>query len=350
MNRKLLLYYPAGHEAHSFEGHPERPERVETIRHALEAGGFWNSARLLEPLFLDDAFLERIHSRSYLQMLKEYCREGRSLDPDTYTTPASWELARSAAAGAAAVAAETWRPANGSTSRGLALCRPPGHHATSIRGMGFCLINNVAVAAEYLLSQPLAFAAQASRVAIVDLDLHHGNGTQNIFWRRKDVLYISTHQAPFYPGSGHLEEVGLGDGEGTTVNIPLPAGTGNEGFRCVMEEIILPILDRYRPDGILVSYGFDAHWRDPLGSLLIDARGYAGLIKSLADWADEKCGGRIALFLEGGYDLAAAYTTSLAVTATLLKAEWKDSLGASPYPENSSWQAVVKQAKKIWQV
>ena len=209
--------------------------------------------------------------------------------------------------------------------------------------MGFCLLNNIALAAEYLQQEQGAI-----KLAIVDLDLHHGNGTQDIFYRRGDVLYISTHQYPHYPGTGALRETGLGSGEGATANFPFPPMSGDIAFQTVMEEAILPILDRFAPEMILVSYGFDTHWRDPLGNLMLSASGYASLIDSLADWADRNCQGRLALFLEGGYDLEAAAACAQGVTAALLDLEWEDSLGVSPYPESNAWQAMLEQAKQIW--
>jgi acetoin utilization deacetylase AcuC-like enzyme len=209
--------------------------------------------------------------------------------------------------------------------------------------MGFCLLNNIAVAAEHLVCE-----MSASRLAIVDLDLHHGNGTQEIFWRRGDVFYFSTHQSPFYPGSGSLEETGAGDGLGKTANFPLPPGSGDAAFSEIVNGLILPLLEGFSPEMILVSYGFDPHWRDPLGHLQLSAAGYGQIISSLAGWADDHCEGRIALFLEGGYDLEAAAACSLSVTAALLGEEWQDSLGPSPRQEGRSWQAKVRAARGIW--
>lgn len=209
--------------------------------------------------------------------------------------------------------------------------------------MGFCLINNAAVAAEHLQQK---FGVQ--KLAIIDLDLHHGNGTQDIFWRRGDVLYISTHQSPHYPGTGQLREIGSGAGEGVTANFPMPQMTGDMGFQAIMDEGILPLLDRFAPEILLVSYGFDTHWRDPLGNLLLSASGYAALIASLTRWADEHCEGRIMLVLEGGYDLQAAAACGVGVTAALLGEVWEDSLGLAPYPEGDGWRSMLAQAKAIW--
>ena len=336
----LVYFYPEGHQAHYELGHPERPERVETIRQALQATGWWEAYPKLEPLEVSDDLFGRIHESNYLKELEAACRGGRHLDMDTYTTPASWQLALNAAGGALSVASSVWQ---GAAKRGFGLTRPPGHHATYDQGMGFCLLNNVALGAEYLLKE-----LGAQRVAIIDLDLHHGNGTQDIFWRRGDVFYVSTHQSPLYPGSGGLEETGSGDGLGSTANFPLPPGSGDGAFGEIMDGLILPLMDRFLPQMILVSYGFDTHWRDPLGHLQLSAQGYGKLIASLVGWADAHCAGRIAIFLEGGYDLEAAAACSLAVNAALLGTQWEDSLGESPRFEGRSWQAVAQRARQIW--
>lgn len=246
-----------------------------------------------------------------------------------------------AAGGAIAVAEKVWkREAN----RGFALTRPPGHHTSSSRAMGFCLLNNIAVASEYLLDK---FGAK--RLAIVDLDLHHGNGTQDIFYQRSDVFYISTHQSPLFPGTGRVTERGFGKGEGYTANFPLPPGSGNSAFQTIMDEIIFNILDHHMPEMVLVSFGFDTHWLDPLGHLQLPAAGYRDLIRKLVTWADDNIDGRIALFLEGGYDLDAGRSCATAVTSALLGKPFKDILGKSPQPEGNSWEAVYKEAKRIWQ-
>ena len=340
MTTQLVYYYPRGHEAHFQDGHPERPERVEAICAALDDLGWWQAFPHVEPMLPGNELLRTIHSPLYIDLLPGICRDGRSLDMDTYTTPATWELALGSAGGAIAVAAAVWR---GHARRGFALCRPPGHHATPERGMGFCLLNNIALAAQYLIQNE-----GAKRLAIVDLDLHHGNGTQDIFWRRGDVLYISTHQSPLYPGSGELDETGAGPGSRATANFPLPPGTGDQGFQAVMDDLILPLLSRHQAEMVLVSYGFDPHWRDPLGHLQLSAQGYGNLIASLASWADTACGGRVALFLEGGYDLDAAAACSQAVTAALLGETWVDPIGPSPRAEGKSWQSVVRCARDTW--
>jgi acetoin utilization deacetylase AcuC-like enzyme len=338
---QLVLFYPTNHAAHAERGHPERPQRVEVMRAALETAGWWEQYPQLAPLTLSESVLHTIHSPTYLNILQRVCARGEHYDADTYTTPASWQLARAAAEGAAAVAQAVWR---GRACRGFALTRPPGHHAIRSAAMGFCLLNNIALTAEYLIQQE-----GAQRLAIIDLDLHHGNGTQEAFYKRGDVFYFSTHQYPFYPGSGDLNEKGAGPGEGTTANFPLPPFSGDRAFRAVMDEVILPLLDRFLPQMILVSYGFDTHWRDPLGQLQLSAAAYGELIACLTHWADEHCAGRIVLLLEGGYDLEAAQACTLAVTAALLGEPFDDVLGFSPYPEGMYWQSMVRQARQIWQ-
>jgi acetoin utilization deacetylase AcuC-like enzyme len=210
--------------------------------------------------------------------------------------------------------------------------------------MGFCLLNNIAMAAEHLVQKE-----GAKRIAIVDLDLHHGNGTQDIFWKRRDVFYISTHQSPLYPGTGYIDEIGVGEGEGTNANFPLPPNSGDVSFKSIIGELVVPLLDRYQPEIILISYGFDVHWSDPLGQLLLSAKGYGEIIEQLANWADHHCGGKIAMILEGGYSLeAASACTQAVVVHGLLGGEVDDPMGPSPYPEGTAWKATLERARKLW--
>jgi len=220
-----------------------------------------------------------------------------SLDPDTYTSPESYDVAL-LAAGAAIDAVE--RAMSGSHSYTLAMMRPPGHHAEPAHAMGFCLFNNVAVAAAHA-----RHALGASRVAIVDYDVHHGNGTQHMFDRDPSVLYVSTHQYPYYPGTGAAGEIGTGLGEGFTVNLPMEAGSIDADFDHVFERVVLPAVRQFEPDLLLVSAGFDAHERDPLGGMRVTTPAFAAMTKALRQVADECCRGRIACVLEGGYDLEA---------------------------------------------
>lgn len=343
---QIVYFYPEGHQAHHEPGHPERPERVEAIKDALDRVGWWQPYPKLQPMAVEESIITSVHSPAYLAALGRICQRGEHYDVDTYTTPQTWDLARLAAGGACAVAAEVWR---GSARSGFALTRPPGHHATRTSAMGFCVLNNVAIAAEFLIQE-----YGAKRLAIIDLDLHHGNGTQDIFYRRPEVFYLSTHQSPLYPGTGRLNETGDGPGLRTNANFPLPPFSGDRAFQTVMDELILPLLHRFKPEMLLVSYGFDPHWGDPLGNLQLSAEGYGRLIKSLAAFSETSCGGRLALFLEGGYNLDAAKACSLAVTAALLGCSLPDVSGAgwgpSPYGEGDEWRGVVKKAKELWQL
>ncbi|MFZ5470964.1 MAG: histone deacetylase, partial [Myxococcota bacterium] len=218
------------------------------------------------------------------------------LDPDTAMSEKSYDTAV-LAAGAAVQAVE--EVLAGRASNAFALVRPPGHHAETARAMGFCLFNNVAIAAE------TARRVGAARVLVLDWDVHHGNGTQAAFWKRRDVMYLSSHQFPFYPGTGAPFEIGEGEGEGYTVNCALPGGQGDADYGCVFHELFIPVAEAYRPELVLVSAGFDAHRADPLGGMRVTERGFAAMCSAVKDLADRVCQGRLVLVLEGGYDLDA---------------------------------------------
>ncbi len=339
---ELVIFYPNRHEMHAFPGHPERPARIEAICASLLAAGWWEPFPKLDPITIPDPILYKIHDPAWLSELSSLSRTSGFFDINTYVTPASYNLAIRAAGGTAAVAGAVWRE---EAKRGFSLARPPGHHATRRQGGGFCLLNNIAIASEILIQQE-----GVKRLAIIDLDLHHGNGTQDIFWRREDVLYISTHQMPLFPGTGRYTEIGEGKGYGATANFPLPPGSGDIAFRTVLDELIMPLLERFSPEIILISYGFDPHWREPNGNLLLSAGEYGRMISSLTHWADEHCKGRIVLVLEGGYDLEAASACSCAVTAALLSQPWDDPIGASPDEEDTGWEKMVEQAKILWSI
>lgn len=338
--KELVFFYPENHVGHAETGHPERPERVETIQSMLVKRGLFEKYPLLEPNELPFEILYTIHDQNYLDRLKKSSQLAQRFDMDTYLTQQSWQLALNAAGGATAVAESVWK---GEAKRGFALCRPPGHHATHNQAMGFCLINNIAVAAEYLLQ-----VHGAKRLAIVDIDVHHGNGTQDIFWQRSEVPVFSIHQLPLYPMSGYLQETGEGDGEGYTVNLPLPPFSGDQARITAFDRVVLPILYRYQPEMVLVSYGYDAHWRDPLAQQLTSADNYGQSISKLIDWCDRSCEGRLAVFLEGGYDIEAGKACTMAVTQALLGEPWEDPLGPSPRDEGNTWEEVINQAVGMW--
>lgn len=337
----IAYFYPEGHAGHSQPGHPERPERVEVVRRALQAAGLWEQGLLVAAEPVAETLLARIHSADMLAAIQEYSQLERNLDPDTYTTKQTWPLALQAAGGAIALAGAVWR---GEAASGFALTRPPGHHATRSQPMGFCLLNNVALAAQSLLD------AGAKRLAILDLDVHHGNGTQDIFYERSDVLFCSTQQLPLWPGSGRQSERGAGAGLGYMANLPLPPGSGDGAFAAAYGEVFQALLDRFEPEMLLVSIGFDSHWKDPLANLQVSASGYAQAIRSLRTWAQANCGGKIALFLEGGYDLDAAAACGLAVTQALLGLEISDAVGPAPYRESEEWTAILDRSRKEWRL
>ncbi|HTK28346.1 MAG TPA: histone deacetylase [Vicinamibacterales bacterium] len=291
----ILIHSDRFAEHQNPPGHPERPERAEVMdvvaARAREAG-----LTVIEPRLATRAELARVHDERYLRRIEETAGHAVALDPDTFTSPESYEIAR-LAAGSAALAAE--RVLDGSASAALALVRPPGHHAERDRAMGFCLFNNVAVAAAH------ARTLGARRVAIVDYDVHHGNGTQHIFERDPDTLYVSTHQFPYYPGTGAADEVGEGAAAGATINLPLDAGAVDDDYRVVFQEVIVPALRRFAPDLLLVSAGFDAHARDPLAGMRLTTGAFAAMTAELRAVADACCGGRTVLVTEGGYDLHA---------------------------------------------
>jgi len=335
----LALYYPEGHQKHYLYDHPESPDRVEVIKKGLMEIGLWDKCPMLSPVELGDTLLESVHDREYLNLLEKASHHAQMLDPDTYTTLQSWQLALNAAGGGVAIADHVWERKAGT---GFALTRPPGHHATRNRGMGFCLINNVAVAAEYLLQEK-----STTKIAILDLDLHHGNGTQDIFWDRPDICYISIHQAPFYPGTGALYETGSDSAVGTTLNLPIPRFSGGTAYKTLTRDIILPYLEDQKPDMLLVSYGFDTHWKDPLGSMQVSAGCVFDIMSDLKKWAGEFCSGRIAVFLEGGYDLDAGLVCGQAIGAALTDKKWEDPLGESPDGEKDDWRETLSEAKGL---
>lgn len=278
--------------------HPESPGRLEAIRAALERENLIRRLDRIEAPRVDREWLARVHSPGYLEDLERICRAGGgALDPDTVAVPDSWDAAlRAAGAGVEAVR----RVLAGEWRRGFCSVRPPGHHARPGTAMGFCLFANVAVAAEAALATP-----GISRVAILDWDVHHGNGTQEIFWERGEVLFASWHQYPFYPGTGGEDEVGEGAGRGTTVNVPLAAGSGDRELWRGWETRVRPALEGFEPDLVLVSAGFDGDGRDPLGGLRYTAAGYARLSQAVVDFSEQYCQGRLVSMLEGGYDLRA---------------------------------------------
>jgi acetoin utilization deacetylase AcuC-like enzyme len=276
-------------------GHPERPARAEAVRDALNAAGIASRGQLVAPRPATDDELVRVHAPDYLDELAlEVPGKSGWLDADTYFSPGTWDAALAAAGSTVQLAVDVL---HGRFAHGLVVVRPPGHHATRDRAMGFCLLNNVAAAAA------AARAEGAARVAILDWDVHHGNGTQDIFWNDPGVLYLSVHQFPFYPGSGAATEIGGSRAIGATVNVGLPAGCGDAEYAAVFDHVFLPKLSVFRPDLLLISAGFDAFQHDPLAGMRVTIAGFAAMAQRLRAAADRWSAGRVVAVLEGGYDL-----------------------------------------------
>ncbi len=235
--------------------------------------------------------LERIHDSTYIDEIETFCRNGGGpLDQDTYAVPATWAAALHAAGGGVA-AVEVLRQGDADTA--FVAVRPPGHHAEAHQAMGFCVFNNVAIAAAQL-------RADGERVAIVDWDVHHGNGTQRSFYRDPDVLYVSLHEFPFYPGTGWVTETGAGQGVGSTVNVAMPSGTSSSSYLAAFGRLVMPVVQQFEPDWILISAGYDAHRLDPLGGFMLESESYGQMAACLGGLVPA---GRTIAFLEGGYDL-----------------------------------------------
>ena len=284
---------------HDYPRHPEHAGRIEAIWRELDRQGLSEKLLRIQPQPASDAQIMAAHSRAHLDILTDIAAQERRvlIDQDTYALPVSLQVARLAAG---AVIGAVDAIADGTAKNALAVVRPPGHHATPQRPMGFCLLNNVAIAARHAQTQH-----GFQRIAIFDYDVHHGNGTQDIFYSNPSVFFVSIHQSPFYPGTGALEETGAGDGRGSTLNLPIPGGHGDASYRRMYEEVVAPAIERFAPDLLLISAGFDAHWADPLASMQLSLAGYDWLARACVSLARRVCGGKLIFIMEGGYDLPA---------------------------------------------
>ena len=299
MGRVGFVYDPRylGHEMG--HGHPESPERLRAICAQLQSSGTWSRLHQLTPRLAERQWIERIHDSSYVDSLERRSPQDgyASLDPDTSMSPGTLESAYLATGGALAAVDAIM---NNEVDQAFCAVRPPGHHAEADRAMGFCFFNTVAIAARYIQQHH-----GIQRVLIVDWDVHHGNGTQHAFYDDASVLFFSTHQFPYYPGTGRATETGEGQGKGLTINVPFAGGEGDDEYRKVFQNVLVPAADSFKPEFVVISAGFDAHRDDPLASMDLTAQGYAELTGIVASIAKNFSGGRILSCLEGGYHLHA---------------------------------------------
>ncbi|MBN2718020.1 MAG: histone deacetylase [Deltaproteobacteria bacterium] len=325
--------------------HPECPERLAAIIRGLQKADVWSHATHITPRPATIDALCTVHEPLYVERLLQTLAEGRSgnLDPDTFFSPATHDAALKAAGGAVELAR---RVHSRDLDWGFAVVRPPGHHAEANRACGFCMLNNIAVAAGVLLREQLA-----KRVAIVDWDVHHGNGTQQQFYDNPNVLYISLHQWPHFPGSGLSDETGIGQGRGTTANVPFPAGMGDLAYADAFERLVVPLLNAFEPDHVMVSAGFDAHRDDPLAGMTLSTEAFMYMTQRLRAVAARSCDNRISFYLEGGYHLE-ALTDSIAAVCDGMQsplestAQFKPSSTGNPVVDKTirclkdSWQGI----------
>ena len=276
--------------------HPEQPGRLGAVHDLLQKSPV-PGARWSAPKPATHQTIERVHTAAYINRIESVRGQSAALDIDTIVSPGSVQAVY---LGVGAAIDAVSAVANGDAQRGFALIRPPGHHAERDRAMGFCLFNNIAIAAAHAQSE-----LGCGRVLIVDWDVHHGNGTQQAFYGEPNILFFSTHQHPLYPGTGAAHEIGSGDGAGYTINAPIPPGFGDADYAAIFQQLLVPIADSFAPDLVLVSAGFDAHRDDPIGSMAVTEAGFAFLCAIVRDIADRHANGRLALILEGGYDVAA---------------------------------------------
>lgn len=320
MNRAGIVYDPI-YLRHDTGDHVERAERLVEIRRSLESSGLVKELINIPARAASMEELHLVHTSDYVKYIQGF--GSGWLDSDTYMSLESYNVALHAGGGA--MEAAEWI-LKGKVNSAFALVRPPGHHASANRGAGFCIFNNVALAARKAIKD-----FKLSRVMIVDYDVHHGNGTQDIFYSDPAVLYFSTHQYPHYPGTGSIDETGEGEATGTKINVPLPAFCGDQEYLQIFNEILVPAAKRYHPELILVSAGYDAHWMDMLAQMQLTVTGYRQMAVVLKELAVELCHGRLLFVLEGGYALQAIAASVQATFEVLLgKPEANDPLGPPP--------------------
>jgi len=329
---------------HDMPNHPERADRLRSVYRHLDAAGLRSRMDEYEPEPLSEHTILLAHDARLINQLGEIEATSDSrlfmLNADTYLTPNSYTIARLAADGACAGVEAVM---DEQADNALVAVRPPGHHATPTQAMGFCLLNNIAIAARHAQDK-----YDIERVMIVDYDVHHGNGTQDIFYSDDSVFFLSTHQSPLYPGTGLLEQVGVSSGEGYTLNVPLRAGTGDAGLRRVYEEIVWRAAERFQPELILVSAGYDGHWADPLAGLKLTLSGYDHLTRELVRMADSLCDGKIVFVMEGGYNLKVIGNGIANVARCLLgDSDIADPLGAPEGHTEPSVDHIIANVRQV---
>ena len=332
----LLLTHELSLQHRTPPGHPERVDRVVATIDGLRS--------LEAPIVdveapkVDRTLLEMVHDSDYIDSIRAFCvAGGGALDADTYAVPASWDAALHAAgAGPAAVDGLKRRVAD----TAFVAVRPPGHHAERHQAMGFCLFNNIAITAAYLRSA-------GERVAVIDWDVHHGNGTQHSFYGDPDILYVSLHEFPFYPGTGWVTETGTGVGRGTTVNVALPTGTTNDSYLAAFARVAVPVVEQFEPDWVLISAGYDAHRKHPLGGLNLEDASYGAMAAALTGIVPAH---RTIAFLEGGYDLSALAMGSLATVEGLLGDDAPDLGGEITGSASRVVDLTVQALDEYWEV
>jgi len=318
---KAGLVYDPIYLEHDTGDHVENSQRLVATMSYLKETGIEEKLTCLpsRPALLEE--VEMIHTVEYISYVKSKAEKGGGwLDPDTVMSPKSYEAALYAAGGLMVAVEAVMK---GEVDSAFALVRPPGHHALHDRAMGFCIFNNMAIAAKFALNK-----FSLNRILIADFDVHHGNGSQDAFYADPKVLYFSTHQYPFYPGTGWMDETGAGEGEGTTVNFPMAAGWSDEEYLRAFNEVLVPVVRRFQPQLILVSAGFDVHWADQLAMMRVSVTGFAQMVTILKELAAELCQGRLVFTLEGGYNLQVVTSSIKAVFDVLLgNSEIDDPLG-----------------------
>jgi len=333
----VVASHPSSLEHDTGAGHPERPERVHAVRRGVEGSGL--DIKNIESPEIRRSELAVVHDASYIEMIEKFCSlSGGALDMDTIVSEQSWKAALTAAGGVWALVEEL-EPHTDVT--GFAICRPPGHHALADRAMGFCLFNNVAVSAALLRSQ-------GKRVAILDWDVHHGNGTQSMLGDDPGVLYVSIHQDPFYPFDGNLTDIDEGDGKGTNINIPVPAGTAGDVYRRAWGELVIPVVSQFEPDWVFISAGYDAHMNDQLAGLQLRSEDYGWLAASVSGIHPSS---RVVMALEGGYDIDALEQSTIATLMGLAGIPpISEETGVSPEESGRAVNRAAVEIARYWSV